>query len=280
MMATIRPTVKFLITARCNIRCRFCHNEFQGDGDGACPTIFDANKTIALLRSISEDGIFSDLKLSGGEPLTFVEGLKAALAISENFEFKKKILVTNLLAGNSTVFSILKDNGVTEFRVNVPAFVPEMYQSLTGTTRKAYSVLLNRLELARKFGFYLRANTVICDGSLDSLRHQLMVDAPQPNLWDLFDEVFLIADYRSTHKTLLERELCQLVEAAYGSIVKTRKSRISEYRSSNNKKISIARCTVTDPGGEGSDGRDFYIRPPGELMTRFVPGFAFKHNEH
>jgi MoaA/NifB/PqqE/SkfB family radical SAM enzyme len=273
-MSAKKPTIKFLITASCNIRCSFCHNEFQGDGKDADLITFDRLKTIDLLRSISKNGKFADMKLSGGEPLTFAGGLRSALEIGNHFEFERKILVTNLLAGNSDVFALLKHNGVYEFRVNVPALTTSGYQRLTATSSKTFSVLLKRLELARKFGFYLRANTVVCNSTLDSLRRQLEAKDLQADPLNLFDEWFLIVDYRSSNKAALERDLVRLVEAFCGSAGSARKGRIVEYVAPGNRKLSIAKCTATETGVE-PEGRDFYIRPPGELLTNFVPGFAY-----
>jgi molybdenum cofactor biosynthesis enzyme MoaA len=276
-MVEQKPTVKFLVTARCNIRCAFCHNEFQGDGGEVVYEMFDPLRTTALLRALSQEGKFADLKISGGEPLIFMDGLKTALLASARFEFDRKILVSNLLAGNVDTFALLKQSGVSELRINVPSFSASGYQSLTGTSKKSFSVLLKRIELARKFGFYLRANTVICNTSLDLLRQEFGAVDTQTRLWDLFDELYLIADYRSPNRDLIEREMTEVVQSMYGaSLVTKRKGRILEYRTRGNRKVSIARCTVTEAGDGAAQPRDFYIRPPGMLMTEFVPGFSYQ----
>jgi molybdenum cofactor biosynthesis enzyme MoaA len=262
------PALKFLITNSCNIRCGFCHNEFQGNTTGDRKLDFDVGRTAHLLHTIAPNGIFSDLKISGGEPLTFFESVQCVLMLSQRFAFSRRILVSNLLLASSDRLAVLAQYGVREIRVNMPALDGAEYGRITGTSPKSFSKLLGRIEAARGLGFRLRANLVVSQPTLAHLQDHFSDRHPVVRL---LDEIFFVIDYRSSTQEQLEKTLVLLLTQRGASRVGERKGRITEYEL-HGSRLSVARCTTR----ECDHDRDFYIRPPGVLLASFTPGFAYE----
>jgi MoaA/NifB/PqqE/SkfB family radical SAM enzyme len=267
MIPPILP-VKFLITNRCNIRCSFCHNEFQGDMIAGQRPLFDLSQTAALLSSLEPTRRFSDLKISGGEPLTFMENVVRVLRIADQFRFLRRILVSNMVGASSRILEHLAASGVGEIRVNVPGFNGEHYAKRTGTHPRTFHKVIRHVERARELNFRVRANIVLSDADLPALEPRL-ANKEDPFL-RLFDEIFLIVDYRCSDGDALEATLLRLATRYGAHKSAERKKRITDF-DFDGQKLSIARCDVPT----STHNRDYYVRPPGVLLDSFAAGFAY-----
>jgi molybdenum cofactor biosynthesis enzyme MoaA len=87
------PSVRFLLTSRCNFRCTFCHNEFQGDVKRGTEPRFDEHLVLALLDATSAAAPVR-VKISGGEPLLRFRDVVQLLQLSAPPRVENRTLFT------------------------------------------------------------------------------------------------------------------------------------------------------------------------------------------
>ena len=63
-----QPSIRFLLTDSCNIRCHYCHNEFQGFVSSSARPAWNMRTVSQLLAKAAKDSP-TRVKFSGGEPL-------------------------------------------------------------------------------------------------------------------------------------------------------------------------------------------------------------------
>ncbi|MDC3091019.1 GTP 3',8-cyclase MoaA [Rickettsiales bacterium] len=150
--------MRFSITDRCDLRCRYCMPKNMVFSDKR--DLLDLKDLKNLSQSLVEIGI-KKIRITGGEPLVrkdlipFIEYLNSFL--------KKNILKEVTITTNGTLLEKyakkLRENGIKRINVSVDSIIPEKYEFITngGKLEKVISGIIK----ARDLGINIKINTVL-----------------------------------------------------------------------------------------------------------------------
>lgn len=256
--------VRLLMTDRCNLRCVFCHNEFQGGGRS--PGSFQAKLVLELLDQASSDAESLTVKLSGGEPLLDVaEALRLTHLVASHGKVQRVVLISNLQRRLTPAqFRAFADAGLREVRANIPSFKAETYRSRVGGGVRLERVL-GQLEAFHRVGMTLEATVVLeaADGAaaLRIIERELLL-ARTGGLE--FSRIRFARDAYSGR--LLVDWSADLAAGGFAPIDERRWERQGRPR------VVVASCDDWTAGPP--PGSDWYVQPPGYRLTSFVPSRA------
>jgi molybdenum cofactor biosynthesis enzyme MoaA len=262
--------IKFLVTNQCNLRCDFCHNEFQGN----------ATKTPSNPNPYSDDNVISlltahhtarALKLSGGEPLLLPTQRARINEISRTFpNITNRILLSNLALKDRKSLITVLHSGVTETRVNVPHLTPDRYRDAVGRDR--LQIVLDNCEAASSF----------C-----AVRFHKVVDTQRETIAQLHDYireasdlkftscVALLIDARSKNPFLAFNEVATALDMTFELVSYGQRHR--RYRASRIE-VVLSRCSQWDGTTDVEEETDVYVVPPGIRLVSFLTGKAYSHD--
>lgn len=145
--------LRIALTARCNLRCIYCHHEGEVDPDRE----ISADMAVSVARAGADLGVRS-LKFTGGEPL-----LRADLAdlISRIPGELDVSLTTNgiFLADQAAALS---DAGLDRVNVSLDSLRPESYRAITGGREGDLERVLGGIEAASQEGLLpIKLNVVV-----------------------------------------------------------------------------------------------------------------------
>jgi molybdenum cofactor biosynthesis enzyme MoaA len=256
--------LRLLLTDRCNLRCSFCHNEFQGNAKrGATPTF-----NIALLDSIvakARDEAIAEplsLKLSGGEPTLYLDRCVDLLRWGTSHALDRRILLSNLARElDSADVANLRTSGLTEVRVNIPSAKPDTYAAITGISlgraRKATEIVRSNMQRLSDAGIAVQVNRVLASVQATS---ELVEDMSELALWGVSHFRF-IADDRQRGWSVPELTRLENDLAIQAPSVASHEFTV---------------CRQLDSESTDDDRHDWYITPPGKRLTIFERGRAYQ----
>jgi molybdenum cofactor biosynthesis enzyme MoaA len=262
--------IKFLVTNQCNLRCDFCHNEFQGDATKASanPNPYSDDNVVSLLTAHQSA---HTLKLSGGEPLLLPIQCARIIELSRPFpNIAHRILLSNLALKDRKSLVAVLDSGVTETRVNVPHLKPEMYRDAVGRDR--LQIVLDNCEVA---------------SSICAVRFQKVVDTQRETIAQLHAYireasdlkftscVALLIDARSKNPFLAFNEVATALDMAFELVSYGQRHR--RYRASRID-VVLSRCSQWDGATDVEEETDVYVVPPGIRLVSFLTGRAYSHD--
>jgi pyruvate-formate lyase-activating enzyme len=187
-------TLRFLLIDSCNLRCEYCHNEFQGDRLAGRRPSWDWSAVRGLLSETANRGPLA-VKLSGGEPLTRWSVLTRLLRLSQEAGAGTIALFSNLTLLSAERMGQLRRGGVDRVHVNLPSFRPEVFAVRTGQPRWSLDAVLDNARLARSMGAFVQLNLVVPElGELPTERflHTELAGARRHR--DAWDALALLAD--------------------------------------------------------------------------------------
>jgi molybdenum cofactor biosynthesis enzyme MoaA len=259
--------VKFLLTSQCNLRCDFCHNEFQGDAtraqSGTYPFI-DTKVREILAHHPRADTI----KLSGGEPLLLPKQAVRILELSNEFSgIKQRILLSNLAINAPTSLQAVIQSGITEVRVNVPHLTQKEYSLSVGRDRLNI-VLANCHQAAGHCKIRLQK---VIQPETDGLEHILDYLRAASNL-EFVSTVALLVDARSARPKDSFEKFAEKLGYCYQLIETGDRHR---YYQSSKLDIVLSRCSLWDGISDAEEETDIYVVPPGNRLISYVSGKAY-----
>jgi cyclic pyranopterin phosphate synthase len=118
------------ITAKCNLRCSYCHGEGEEKPERKTAREMTPNEIVRIAKIAVGLGI-SRIKLTGGEPLTRNDATEILRGISAIPELRDLSMTTNgtLLA---PVAKRLHSSGLKRVNVSLPTLDERVYGKLTG----------------------------------------------------------------------------------------------------------------------------------------------------
>lgn len=167
-MRAQKTSMRILVTDTCNLRCNFCHNEFQPTPTSPHPVgrlRIDIAKVEELARRELNLHELRSLKISGGEPTLEKEATHELLRFGRRIGFPNRIVLSNFVAATESVLKELSESGLTELRLMLPSFDPTEYARVTRAARSQLQRVLARAAYARTIGIKVRANMVVSDPS-------------------------------------------------------------------------------------------------------------------
>jgi mycofactocin biosynthetic radical S-adenosylmethionine protein MftC len=152
----------FNVTNRCNFRCRHC-----------CFRSGEVNLTelpFPMIQSILAE--FKELggkriDITGGEA-TMRKDCFQIVALCKQLGFKTE-LVTNGSLLNEEKLLRYKEIGLDGIAISLDGSQYKFYKQIRPVSEKTYKKILHNIELAAKYGFYTKVNTVVFDSNLHDL---------------------------------------------------------------------------------------------------------------
>lgn len=150
--------MRFSITDRCDLRCRYCMPKNMVFSDKK--DLLNLEDLKNLSQSLVEIGI-KKIRITGGEPLVrkdlipFIEYLNSFL--------KKNILEEVTITTNGTLLEQyakkLQENGIKRINVSVDSIIPEKYNFITNGGK--LDKVISGINKARELGIKVKINTVL-----------------------------------------------------------------------------------------------------------------------
>lgn len=150
-------TVHLEITTKCPLECVHCYNYWRGHG---CPTLnhnMKEDEGRALIRKLSESGVFNII-ITGGEPLlnfnTLIAVAEEARSLGIRYSLNSSIIPLDEKKAKKLI-----ELGLKNVLTSVPG-IGDTYDLITQRFG-AYQVFLRKLDIARRCGIDVTPNMVV-----------------------------------------------------------------------------------------------------------------------
>jgi organic radical activating enzyme len=271
-------SLRFLITDACNLRCAFCHNEFQGDVNKRIPHRWDPVLLQHLLNSFGEQGHYLRMKFSGGEPMLQWQELTLLLELTEGFRAPGATIFTNLTLASEARLKYLYSCGVSRINANLPSFQSDVFAARTGMRRSRLDLVLENARIARSLGARLQFNLVVPRFEdpvkmRNFLESELREAREQTDAWDVLS---LVADDWLAAPTSVHDAIAELL-GNYPDVQEETERYTPRSRGFNwaGKRLLATRCTDWSMPEEINEA-DLYVVPPGHVLSAYVRGRAYR----
>jgi pyruvate-formate lyase-activating enzyme len=274
--AALGKALRFLLTDRCNLRCTFCHNEFQGDVSRTRRSVWRESLVEQLFSDFSLSNTLR-VKFSGGEPLLQWVELQNLLQMSKEANARDTTLFSNLTLASPAKLHYLASLGLDRINTNLPSFESRTFSSRTGQARMSLDRVLARARIARSLGIHVQFNLVVptfpeetaASAFLDAELRDASDEA------DAWDALALIADARGPSprqaQEWIHEFLAGMPEVQYAGDGVLR----GEEFHWRGKSIFASRCTDWSVASELAEA-DWYILPPGRILPVHALGRAYR----
>ena len=269
-------SIRFLLTSSCNIRCHYCHNEFQGSVSNSAQSAWDMRTVSQLLAETGKDSP-ARVKFSGGEPLLRWHDLLSLATASRAAGAISMTLFSNLTLLSSDKAARLIETGIENFYVNLPSFHPDVYKHRVQQRRRAVKPILERGRSLRRSGAKVRLVMVLprLTDPVDAGRFIATELAAADFFADCWDELSLMIDDWTPDPVRAQDFFSDVVRALPG----VRQSSARPARSleviRHGKLLLVSRCSDwTSP--QDRLLADTYVVPPGVALTEFRRGSAYR----
>ncbi|MFI7430584.1 radical SAM protein [Micromonospora sp. NPDC049836] len=271
-----RPALRFLLTDTCNLRCVFCHNEFQGDVGSRPREAWNWDLVQALLAGAAIQDR-PRVKISGGEPTLRWSTLLQLLHISRGADARDVTLFSNLTLLSRSRVSTLRDAGVDRVAANLPSFRSEIFASRTGQDRWALSLVLENAALLRSAGIAVQFNLVVPRLNDESaakafLAAELAAADASSATWDT---ISLVADDWSSDPTEVQGWIRRWLGSDWGLVERTERPYRSHEFDWDGRRVLASRCTRWSKEEERAQA-DVYVVAPGRILGSLVRGRAYR----
>jgi hypothetical protein len=269
-------SLRFLLTDKCNLKCVYCHNEFQGDVTVGHRPGWDLDRVLGLLGEARQGGL-RRVKFSGGEPLLRWDSLLTLVDVCRSVDVDHFSVFSNLTHASEARLTTLRDRGFDKLHVNLPSFGEDFFAARTGQARWALPTVLQHARFARTLGIHVQFNMVVPEDLTEAGVGRFVaaeLDAARGHS-DAWDAVSLVVDDWGTGTRDRMLELVNGIArhtGAYGD--HGGPSRAVTFDTAAGV-VMAARCTSWGDPVEEADA-DVYVVPPGRALTEFVKGRAYR----
>ena len=154
----VNQEARIMVTAKCNYKCVFCHNEGQDDQQQSWKP--DKSKIFNLVDEIVDNGC-KDITLTGGEPLLYKDiVLDVVRHVYERDPNIQVTIVSNASLLTDELTQQLKDAGNVRMNVSLHSAQADQYAYVTGQRRVDVDAIKGRLDLLRKAEIPFKLNCV------------------------------------------------------------------------------------------------------------------------
>lgn len=270
------PALRFLITDGCNLRCSFCHNEFQGDVGAREERLWNWRLVTSLL---TDTAARSDLrvKISGGEPTLRWGILLRLMRLAADAGARDLTLFSNLTTLSDLKIGALRDAGLKRVATNLPSFRTSWFADRTGQSRWPVQMVLNNARLLRESGINVQFNVVVPTFPDESLLASYLseeLSAAESHL-ATFDTVALVADDWAARPDDMQSWIRGWLASERG----LPEDASCPYRSHEfrwiDRRLLVSRCTSWSREEEVAEA-DVYVVPPGVPLRNHVRGRAYR----
>ncbi len=260
-------TLKLLMYDGCNLKCNFCHNEFQGNKSGTKIKKFSFNEK--RLSELYYKYNINAVKYSGGEPmLNYKELLKILRFTSEKKNIKDNIILTNLTVGTNKELKMLVRNGMSEFRVNIPSLEKNIYTSIT--KRDTLNAAIERCLFLSELNIKIRLHYIITDSSVQSIKslEKYINDVASTGI---LCDISILISAREEGQVVIHKTISSYLSSFYPK--KRSSLRTVEYFVGD-LTIYLTRCSAWSQQDEIKES-NIYVIPPGVELSNHTIGRAY-----
>lgn len=271
----LSPALRFLLTSKCNFRCGFCHNEFQGDMQRGPEPVFDPELVDQLMLAAERRYGTVRVKFSGGEPMLRWGDLTQLLAASQPARCSYRALFTNMSVGSHERLDTLKSLKLDKIHVNLPTFNASQFQLITEQGHTPLSEIMELGSYADDIGIAVQFNMVITgDLSQPTGRRKVMTELSNVGRIAPGSTLALIADDRSNSPLLSTSLISSIIKEHGGTLTQESTTRSTEYELEG-RSVVVTHCSQWE-SEDPSDIRDLYIVPPGRVLDEHLHGRAYE----
>jgi len=259
--------IKFLICNNCNLRCDYCHNEYQGGVDYQ----IDESK-----RNFSQETIYKTLKeyklsnidsikISGGEPFLKPKEVSKIIEFSSSIN-KRIVILTNATIYNNNLFNKILEHKTHEIRINLPTFDILKYKNITKANEKEVKVLYDNIVYFTKNNIPISLNVVLaCHfNEIENFIKQYVSTAYK--LIDFKSIRFIINDWLPD-KDYYFNKAYEVLASLTNTLGVQRRGRIIDFHNYYIP-ISLLKCNMNEES-------DVYLLPSGIVLTNHIKGKAY-----
>ena len=262
--------VRFLICNDCNLRCNYCHNEYQGSiycQRAENKRNFSKEIIYKTFKEYNLNNVDS-IKISGGEPFLKPKEVIKIIEFSSNIN-KKNIILTNATIHNSNLFNKIIEHKTHEIRINLPTFDVLKYKSITKASNENVKILYDNIDYFAKNNIPISLNVVLmCHFNeiksfiLEYITSVITVYKPMG-----FKSIrFIINDWLPDKDYYFDKSY-----EVFASLINTsgiqRRGRIIDFNDYYIP-ISLIKCNINEES-------DVYLIPPGIVLTNHTKGKAY-----
>jgi molybdenum cofactor biosynthesis enzyme MoaA len=262
--------LRFLICNNCNLRCDYCHNEYQGGIN--CQISDRVFSKESIITTLKENNLYNidNIKISGGEPFLKPKEVNEIIDFSSNIK-KNIVILTNATVHNSNLFNKIIENNVSEIRINLPTFDIERYKSITKASDENVKVLYENIEYLNNNNIPISLNVVLMcpSNEIKNFIIDYVKTATTAYKYKKFKSIrFIINDWLPE---LDKNNYLNEAHKVLASLTKTpgveRRGCIIDFNDYSIP-ISLVNC-------KRNDESDVYFVPPGTVLRDFVKGKAY-----
>ncbi|GAB3967444.1 radical SAM protein [Plantactinospora veratri] len=271
-----RRALRFLLTDTCNLRCVFCHNEFQGDMGSRPRETWNWDRVRALLADAAVPNR-PRVKISGGEPTLRWSTLLQLLRLSREVDARDLTLFSNLTLLSESRIDTLRDAGLDHVAANLPSFRSGIFASRTAQSRQPLNLVLENAALLRSAGISVQFNLVVPRLDDESavkafLTAELAAADAHSATWDT---IALVADDWSPNPTEVQGWIRRWLGWERGLVERTDRPYRSHEFDWGGRRVLASRCTRWGREQERAEADD-YVVAPGRILRAHVRGRAYR----
>jgi uncharacterized protein len=271
-----RPALRFLLTDTCNLRCTFCHNEFQGDMGCRPRQAWDWDSVRALLAGAGAQGR-PKVKISGGEPTLRWSTLLQLMRVSRDAAARDLTLFSNLTLLSETKVGTLKDAGLNRVTTNLPSFRSEVFASRTDQDKWPLDLVLRNAGIVRAAGINVQFNLVVPRvGDESTVKAFLLAELSAADACSAtWDTIALVTDDWSPKPIQVQSWIRQWLMSDLGLVERTDRPHRSYEFVWGGRRLLASRCTSWSREQERAEA-DLYVVAPGRILHTHVRGRAYR----
>ena len=261
--------VKFLINSNCNLKCVYCHNEYQGNA--SCQA--DKNKIKfsrnIILETLNEYGVnnIDNIKISGGEPFLKPKEVIKIMEFASSIN-KEIIILTNATVYNSALLNEIIKHNINEIRINLPTFDVFKYKDITKANDKETKILFNNIEYFLKNKIPISLNIVLMCRleKIDDFVKKYLADVSKYNFKTFKSIRFIVNDWLPDKHNYFDK-VNEVICSLTNTLGERRRGRIIDFNDCYIP-ISLIKCSMDEES-------DIYLLPPGIILTNYIKGRAY-----
>jgi len=261
---------RFLICNNCNLRCVYCHNDYQGGIDCQInKSEINFSKEI-IYKTLKERNLnnINTIKISGGEPFLKPKDVIEIIEFSSSIN-KKIVILTNATIHNNNLFNKIIEHNVHEIRINFPTFDILEYKSITKASDENVRIMYDNIDYFARNNIPILLNVVlVCH--LNNIKNFILnyvkIATTEYKSMNFKSIRFIINDWLPCKNDYFDKAYKVLASLTNTSGVQ-RRGRIIEF---NDYYISInlIKCDMNEKS-------DIYIIPPGIVLKDYIKGKAY-----
>jgi len=267
----IRRTVnfmnaRFLICNGCNLRCDYCHNEYQGGIDESEENF--SKETI--YKTFKEHNLnnVNSIKISGGEPFLKTKEVSEIIEFSSSIN-KRIVILTNATIHNLSLFDKIIEHKTHEMRISLPTFDISKYKNITKANDEDVKVLYDNIVYFAKNNIPVSLNVVlVCHfNEIKSfILNYIETAMTTYKSMDFKSIRFIINDWLPDKDNYFDKAYEVLASLTNTSGIQ-RRGRIIDFNDYYIP-ISLIKCDMNEES-------DVYLIPPGIVLTNHIKGKAY-----